>query len=221
MSKALDVRQRSVLCAIGIAAMVFLLLCAVYRRAPIAFLRAESGLYLCISQSTELIQHRFERELVTGSYRGHWTPLGFLAEFWTTKLIGARGTAWHYRQLLLLTGVGLASLMLVAKMVRSLGMGAGMQRSAAVAVCALLLFQPLMFEFVVWPFMGLQLVWMILALVAGLSCVQLANDPNAPRGIWLGAGAAYASLHVLGIGLAVTLATAAVFLFLVMLSYRR
>jgi hypothetical protein len=201
--------------------MVFLLLSAVYRRAPIAFLRAESGLYLWLAQSSELAQHRFQREFVTWSYRGHWTPLAFLTEFWTTKLIGARGSVWHYRQLLLLTAVGVASLALVANLARSLGMRPKQQQSAAVAVCTMLLFQPLMFEFVVWPFMGLQLMWMTFALVACLSCVQLTNDATRIRWIWVGAGAAYASLHMLGLGIAVTLSTAGVFAFLIALSYQR
>src|SRR3954469_688918 len=220
LSKTLDVRNRPTLRAICLAAILLVLLSVVYRRAPISFLRAESGLYLWVSQSSEAMQDRFQQEFVTRSYRGHWTPLAFLMEFWTTKLIGPRGTLWHYRQLLLLTVLGIASLVFVANMARALGLRPEQQRSAAVATCALLLFQPLMFEFVVWPFMGLQLVWMIFALLACLSCVQLGNDPNRIRWIWVGAGAAYASLHVLGIGLAVTIATAGVFLFLSILSFQ-
>lgn len=220
LSKIRDVRKRRLLLGVGIAAIVFLLLSVVYRRTPIAFLRAESGFYLWLSQSSELQQHRAQKEFVTQSYRGHWTPLAFLAEFWTTKLIGARGSAWHYRQLLLLAGVGVASLALASNISQSLGMRPHQQRSLAVAVCALFLFQPLMFEFIVWPFMGLQLMWMIFALVACLSCVQLANYTSHTRWIWIGAGAAYASLHMLGIGVVVTLATAGVFVFLIALSYR-
>src|SRR5436190_19794677 len=114
LSETLAVRTRFILRAANVAVMVFLVLSVVYYRAPIAFLRGESGLYLWISQTGELMQHRFQREFFTWSYRGHWVPLAFLTEFWTTKLIGPRGTIWHYRQLLLLTAVGVASLALVA-----------------------------------------------------------------------------------------------------------
>ncbi len=178
-------------------------------------------MYLWLSQSNELMQTDAQHHFVTTSYRGHWAPLAFLTEFWTTKLIGARGVIWHYRQLLLLTIVGLAAFTFVVNVARALGMGPAQERSVAVAVCALLLLQPLMFEFVVWPFMGLQLIWMIFALVASLGCVRLANDPQKVRWIWIAAGAAYGSLHTLGLGVAVTLATAGVFAFLIIVSYQR
>src|SRR5438445_9448258 len=77
-----------------------LLVAIVYRHAPSAFLRAESGLWLRMAHADATAQQEFTRRLLTESYNGHYTPLFFLGEFETAKIAGTNRAFWRWRQIL-------------------------------------------------------------------------------------------------------------------------
>jgi hypothetical protein len=81
---------------------------------------------------------------------------------------------------------------------------------SAAGLTAILIFQPQMREFIAWPFMILQLFWLLFSVMALLSLVQMARRPAEILWPWLATGSAYASLHCLGLGIATVAATAAV-----------
>src|SRR5947209_2383178 len=81
-------------------AICFLASFLVYRRVPIQFLRAESGLYLSVSHSDVATQKRFTQKFFTESYGGHYTPFAFLAEFETARWVGTSRAIWRWRQII-------------------------------------------------------------------------------------------------------------------------
>src|SRR4051812_24245981 len=81
-------------------AVILLIVAAVYRRAPVAFLRAESGVYLSRAFADEAVQKDVVRHFFTGSYGGHYTPLAFWGEFTLAKIAGTSRAFWRWRQIL-------------------------------------------------------------------------------------------------------------------------
>lgn len=188
--------------AIGIFLFWWILTAFVYHDTPSNFLRAESGWYLFLSQSTPVVQYNFQRDALTMSFKGHYTPIAFLAEFATAKLVGTRGWFWKWRQI---TTVALLATLFFL-FARASGSAVQLPRAkasiAAFGLTALLIFQPQMREFVAWPYMILQLTWLLCSTVALMSLVQMALRPAETVWPWLAAGAAYTSLHFLGLGIA-------------------
>jgi len=80
---------------------------------------------------------------------------------------------------------------------------------SATGLTAILIFQAQMREFIAWPFMILQLFWLLFTMISVLALVQMARHPATTLWPWVAAGAAYASLHFLGLGIATVAATAA------------
>ncbi|HVF73114.1 MAG TPA: hypothetical protein VM940_16040 [Chthoniobacterales bacterium] len=188
--------------------VAFVLAALVYRRAPTAFLRAESGWYLAMSHSDETTQRTAVRNFFTGSYGGHYTPLAFLSEFTMAKFAGTSRAFWRWRQLLAVAAVGAAVAGLVIAITQRLGLSRAHQLAGAGALGAITIFQPAMVDFVTWPFMILQLTWLGLSIAALYCSIRTVSAPRASIWPWLAAGAAYASLHVSGLGLVTVAATA-------------
>jgi hypothetical protein len=82
----------------------------------------------------------------------------------------------------------------------------------AAGVAAIFVFQPLMHEFVAWPFLVFQLGAFILYVLTLFALVQWIKAPERKTWIWLAALFSYLSMHVIGFGLATVSATAAVFI---------
>jgi hypothetical protein len=78
---------------------------AVYRSAPINFLRSDSGWFLHEAHADEETRRAFEAGFFTQTYNGHYTPLAFLAELRIGRLLGTAGELWRTRQILALSGV--------------------------------------------------------------------------------------------------------------------
>src|SRR5213082_1254796 len=194
---------------IGIFLFWWILTALVYRHTESNFLRAESGWYLYLSHSAPSIQHSFEKVLLTKSFYGHYAPLGFLGEFATAKLAGTHAWFWKWRQI---TVIALLATMLFL-FVRNSGYALDLPRLnstlAAAGLTAILIFQALMRDFVAWPFMFLQLFWLLFSLLALMSLMQMAQRPSEKIWAWFAAAAAYASLQFLGLGIATVAATAA------------
>src|SRR5436190_3191172 len=109
--------------ALLVFALTVVIVGAVYRRVPIAFLRAESGWFLCLSHSDEATQRAMVRRFFTESYAGHYTPLAFFSEFQTAQIVGASRTFWKWRQLLAVSAVGAALFAMVVAIARVLTPG--------------------------------------------------------------------------------------------------
>jgi len=185
----------------------WLLTAAVYRQTASSFLRAESGWFLFLSHSDTGVQQRFEKVLLTKNFWGHYTPLAFVAEFETAKFAGTRGAFWKWRQITVLAVVATILFLLV----RDAGFAFGLTKpgaiSAAFALTAVLSFQFQMRDFVAWPFMIMQICWLLFSLLALLGLVRIVQRPAEKRWPWLAATSAYVSLHFLGLGIATVAAT--------------
>ena len=204
--------------ALLVFALTVVIVSAVYRRVPIAFLRAESGWFLCLSHSDEATQRAMVRSFFTQSSAGHYTPLAFVSEFETAKVVGTSRNFWKWRQLLAVSVVGAALFAMVGAIARVLTSATTQQLAIALALTTAVLFQPSMIDWVTCPFMIMQLGWLGLSAGALFFLTKLFSIPARPRWAWLAAGAAYASLHLSGLGLITVAATAAA---LVWLAFRR
>lgn len=206
---ALQPRSSTILAFVGIFLLWWSLTALVYQHTQSNFLRAESGWYLFLSQSTPVVQHNFEKDALTKSFSGHYTPLAFLAEFATAKLIGTHAGFWKWRQITVLALLATILFLCARDSGSALQLPRPIANLSAAGLTALLIFQPQMREFIAWPFMILQLFWLLFTVMALLSLVQMARRPAEGLWPWLAAGAAYASLHCLGLGIATVAATAA------------
>ena len=204
--------------ALLVFAVTFLFVVAVYGRVPISFLRAESGWFLCLSHSDEATQRAMVRGFFTHSSAGHYTPLAFFTEFQTAKVVGTSRTFWKWRQLLALSAVAAVLFAMVVAIARGLALSTTQQVAISCVLAAAVIFQPLMIDWVTCPFMIMQLGWLALSGAALFCLSQIFSIPARPRWTWLAAGAAYASLHLSGLGLITVAATAAA---LIWLGFRR
>jgi hypothetical protein len=194
---------------IGIFLCWWILTALVYRHTQSNFLRAESGWYLFLSHSSPLVQHNTEKDFWTTSFNGHYAPLAFRAEYETAKLVGTHAWFWKWRQITVLAL--LATILFL--FARSSGCAlqlSGLRASlSAIGLTAIFIFQAQMRDFITWPFMILQLFWLLFTMIAVLALVQMARHPAKTLWPWVAAGAAYGSLHFLGLGIATVAATAA------------
>ena len=195
---------------IGIFLAWWILTALVYRHTQSNFLRAESGWYLFLSHSAPAVQHDFEKVLLSTSFKGHYTPFAFLAEFMTARLVGTHAGFWKWRQITVLAVLAT----MVFLFVRNSGSGFQLSRIkanlCAAGLTTVLIFQAQMRYFVAWPFMILQLFWLLCTVITWMSLIQMVRRPAEKLWPWLAAGTAYASLHFFGLGLATVGATAAV-----------
>ena len=202
-------RSSRVAAFIGLFLFWWILTALVFRHTQSNFLRAESGWYLYLSHSAPSIQHGFEEVLLTKSFYGHYAPLGFLGEFATAKLAGTHAWFWKWRQITVIALLATVLFLVVRKSGDALELSRLNSSLAATGLTALLVFQALMRDFVAWPFMILQLFWLLFSLLALMSLVQMARRPSEKIWAWLAAAAAYGSLQFLGLGIATVAATVA------------
>lgn len=186
-----------------------LLVGMVYRRAPTNFLRSESGWYLRTAYSDTETQRNFERDFFRLSYGGHYTPLLFLAEFRAARLIGTNGAVWLGRQILAVALLAAATFALAHRLSTIFELSGTKRLALALAVAAVSAFQPAMLDLIGWPFMILQLLWAGVALLVLHALVMVSWAPEKARWVWVAALAAYASLHISGLGLALVAAATA------------
>ncbi len=177
------------------------------------FLRAESGYYQFQCRQSPELQWQFARRFFTSSYHGHYAPLAFWLEFEQTKLVGTRASYWKWRAIAALALV-LSALFILARTVgAALNLAPVANTLISAALVAFIAFQPLMTEFIAWPFLIFQMGWMFLSAIALTALINATNEArsvNAFRWIWLAAAAAYGSMHFTGLGLITAVATSAV-----------
>ena len=196
--------------AVVIFAFSLVLVASVYRHTPINFFRAESGWYLVQSHSSEETQRRFERDFFAHSYAGHYTPLAFLAEFQTAKIVGTNESFWKWRQILALAVIGAALCGAVFAIGGVFQLSRWSRWAIAAALTAGAIFRPEIMEFISWPFMILQLIWIGLLIPALYAAVRVASAPEQTRWPWIAAAAACVSIHASGLGLVTVVAVGAV-----------
>jgi hypothetical protein len=191
----------------------FIVTAVAYHRTNITFFRAESGWYQFLSHEQPQVRRNYVAFFFTHSYHGHFTPLAFASEFALTRLAGPHENFWKWRQLVALALVASAIFLLVCAASRAHRISKPVTLAAASAVSAIFVLQPLMRELVAWPFMVMQMGWMICGTIALLALVRFATDPTEARWIWVAAGSAYASIHCLGLGVITFAATISVLSF--------
>ena len=192
----------------------------VYSRTESNFLRAESGWYLYLSHSPPDLQQRFMKLWATSSYNGHYTPVGFIAEFVTARFVGTWAPFWKWRQITVVALLATILSGLTSNFGRLLGLSPPQRVLSAAALTALFVFQPWMIDFIAWPFLILQLVWLLLTVVALASLMKMVERPSSVAWPWVAIGAAYGSLNFIGLGLMTVGATAAVLAGLLSWEYR-
>jgi hypothetical protein len=189
----------------------FALVAWCYHRTPINFLRAESGWYQFSARDTPARQQQFVRSLFKESHNGHYAPLAFWLELEQTKLAGTRAGYWKWRAIALISLLGLTLFLLAMRAAAAAKMGTIASLCLSTGLTAIVLFQPLMIEFVAWPFLVFEIGWMIFSIVALAALVSLASDIDPKKSVWIAAGSAYASIHCFGLGLISVIATAMIF----------
>jgi hypothetical protein len=202
-------RSSRVLAFVGIFLLWWILTALVYRHTQSNFLRAESGWYLFLSHSSPVVQHNTEKDFWTTSFNGHYAPFAFRAEYETAKLAGTHAWFWKWRQITVLALLATLLFQCARNSAHALQLSRPIANLSAAGLTAILTFQPQMRDFIAWPFMILQLFWLLFTVMALLSLVQMARRPGETLWPWLAAGSAYASLHCLGLGMATVAATAA------------
>jgi hypothetical protein len=194
-----------------ILVLSFVLIAAVYRKTPMNFLRAESGWFLIQAYSDSESQQHFQRDFFLGSYGGHYTPLAFVAEFQMAKIAGTNESIWKWRQILVLAliSAGLAGAVYAIGSVFLLP--TSNRWTMALAVTAGSVFRPEMMDFISWPFMIIQLIFLGLLVLALYSGLRVIACPDKRWWPWIAALAAYGSMHVFGLGVVAVAAVAMVF----------
>lgn len=193
-----------------VLALSFVVIIALHWKMQPAVLRAETAYYQIIAHTSPRHESTLLRGFWKYSSHGHYTPLAFTAEFFFAKYAGLHPNRWRARQFFL---AGLLSffcfgfIRAAAEQTRAPPVACTV---LAAAVSVIFVAQPLMRNLMEWPFHGLQIGWMILAIATGWALVRLADSENKRFMIWLIAVMAYGSMHVLGLGLAVLAGTWAV-----------
>jgi hypothetical protein len=189
----------------------FALVALSYHRTPVSFFRAESGWYQTLSRASPASQTDFVRHLFTKSHNGHYAPFVFWLEFQQTKFVGTREAYWRWRAILLISLLGSILFLLVRRAAVAAHLSTTAACCLSTGLTSLILFQPLMIEFVAWPFLVLQVCWMILSMIALWSLISLVSGANPQRFAWIAALSSYGSLHFSGLGLLAAAATASIF----------
>ena len=171
-----------------LAAALVLLPVGLYRHTHIEMLRAESGIYLIQSALGSKALVNRAGFFFSHAPNGHYTPLAFSAELLCSYLFGVNEALWLYRQLFLLAVLGL---ILFATFVRLSGLRhSGIVETVSMAVVFPVIFlsMPLMIDFVAWPFMSLQIAFMICAASSLLLCREVYRRGDALAGFSMGFG---------------------------------
>lgn len=176
----------------------FLLVAVCYRHTHSAFFRAEGGWYQFLSHSNP----RFPIHLLASRYQGHYTPLAFIAEFELSRLVGPHEFFWKWRQITLLGVLAAGISLFISRLARSSRISIVPAEALAWAITALYVFQTRMTDLIAWPFMVMQLEWLLLTMAALAALVEIAGGSTRVCWIWMAVACAYASMHVSGLGIA-------------------
>lgn len=194
-----------IFCCCVLAAM------AGFGRTNMKLLQAESGVYQRFAHASKEQKAQLLRTFWTMQNHGHYIPIAFTNEFEFTRLAGMHSWPWRSRQIAALALAATLTFLLARSAARIWQMNGFAANSFAAGFAAILTFQPLMNELIAWPVLFIHLIWISLVLFTLWCLVTLANRPTEGRWVWLAAIAAYGSMHFLGLGAAVVVATGLIF----------
>lgn len=181
-----------------------------YHKTNCTFLRAESGWLQAAAHSDSAGQKSFERNFFLHSYHGHYIPLAFLAEFKMTRLFGMHVTLWKARAIAVIALLAILLSNLVYRIAKA-DHGPDLPAAAlAFGLTSLIVFHPLLREFVAFPILIFQAGWMVLFVITLRILIEAVERPHQKRWIWMAVIAAYGSMHCYGLGAITAAATAAV-----------
>lgn len=191
--------------------MWLIIVASSYDRTNITFLRAESGYYQFLAHAPPATQENLLRGFWKTSYKGHYIPIALTLEFAQTKLAGTSARYWKWRAVAAISLLAAALFGLGTAVASAFRIGSVAAYCISAGITALVVLQPLMIEFIAWPFETLFLGWMILSTVTLRALVGIVSDAKPRKWMWIAAGAAYGSMHWAGMGLATAAATSGVF----------
>jgi hypothetical protein len=213
-------RRGAVRRALVVLLLSFVLIAAVYRKTPMNFLRSESGWFLFHAYSDPETQQHFLEGFFRTSYGGHYTPLAFLAEFETAKLAGTNESIWKWRQILVLALVGAGMAGTIYAIGGAFQLSTSPRWMMAAALAAGSVYRPEIMDFISWPFMILQLIFVGLLILVLYAVLHVATDPDLKRWPWIASLTAAGSMHVSGMGLVAVVAVAVVFAGILLIAAR-
>jgi hypothetical protein len=111
----------------------------------------------------------------THSYNGHYTPIAFGLELLLSAIFGPHEWIWLTRQALVFAVLGVALFRL---------MRATLPVPIAFAATVVFMAQPLMLEIASWPFMVMQLGYLIFFAVTASLLIDFARQPKATTLWW-------------------------------------
>lgn len=173
---------------------------------PVQFLRAESGLLLQEAYSSDW--WRWIEPCFTSAYGGHFIPAALSFELLNTRMIGPSELLWGIRQALFLglmavtVAVAMKSVICLINPTANRGISLGIAVFLSLSLTA----HPFMLELFSWPFMWMQMACLTCAALSLHRLMEFISKPTRANAFWCTISA-YASMHFLGIGLAVSAAT--------------
>lgn len=183
--------------------LAWFIVIAIYYRLfgfPTQYMRAESGVFMQIAHlPKDQALEEMSRYLLR-AYSGHFSPLGFCAEFLQSRLFGPNELPWFIRQCMALAVFSSVTSAAVREVLPTKSL------TAALALTAIVAFHPFMAELVSWPFMFFQIACLTCLSAAMLFLSRFAKNPTA-KNAWLCSMSGYVSMHFFGVGLAISAAT--------------
>ena len=156
------------------------------------YMRAESGRFLATAARGAGAMGGLLAGFFTHSYNGHYTPIAFGLELLQSAIFGPHEWIWLTRQALVFAVLGVALFRL---------MRATLPVPIAFAATVVFMAQPLMLEIASWPFMVMQLGYLIFFAVTASLLIEFARQPKATT-LWWTVSCGYATMQVCGTGLA-------------------
>lgn len=170
----------------------------------VAMLRAESGVFLEAAYLTGQAKHDFMRVQLLTSYSGHFIPGALWLELQQSKLFHSHDERWFWRQMVALGFLGASLTWMFAR----IGRASGRERSALVvgaSVAVIYVVQPSLLESAMWPITVLQILFFAITACAIGNLVRFAETTRVQDLNWF-LLFAYLSMHVFGVGFAVSAA---------------
>jgi hypothetical protein len=185
----------------------------------ITYLRAENALLLNAVYASGQELWNFCRSFLFNSYNGHFTPIPFSLELLQSRLFGTHETLWLMRQMLV---IGILSASIYSLFIHVLCTEGSKKTAVLIASGATLIFifQPTMLALVSWPLLAFQFILIAMMMYATQIGFNYAwqSNPKLLRNVLL---ISYATMHVFGAGLAISLSALFIGMSLLLLRHVR
>jgi len=184
---------------------VVLYLYLYFTKAKILLFKDESGMFLSFAFKDRSFQE-FAYNFLQHSYNGHYTPVAFLLELGQSRIFNVNENWWLVRQTLATTLFWICMSLLIKEILIGKSENDIFNNLVSIFLPGIFIFRPLGIEFLVFPFLSLQILCLSLALIGMRSLVRFARLGDAKDfKICLVFG--YLTMHYFGMGLAFSVAT--------------